>query len=172
MADANAEYMRSMQADDGSSIDDLLALYGSGFDRVRDAIDGLSLADLRARPIDGLWSTLEVVGHLADCEQMIADRMKRTLSISRPLLIGFDPTGFPAALKYNERPLDPFLDLIRLTRMEMLSVLELCSSEEWNRDAIHSESGLVTLRQIVLQAVRHIEHHVPFIEAKREALEA
>lgn len=37
---------------------------------------------------------------------------------------------------------------------------------------VHSTSGLVTLRQLVLQAVRHLRHHLPFIAEKRAALGA
>jgi hypothetical protein len=35
-----------------------------------------------------------------------------------------------------------------------------------------SEGGLVTLRQLVLHATRHLTHHVRFIEEKRHALAA
>ena len=38
------------------------------------------------------------------------------------------------------------------------------------RTAVHSGSGLLTLRQLVLQAVRHLRHHLPFIAEKRAAL--
>ena len=43
--------------------------------------------------------------------------------------------------------------------------------QAWSRTAVHSESGLLTLRQLVLQAVRHLRHHLPFIAEKRAALE-
>jgi hypothetical protein len=41
-----------------------------------------------------------------------------------------------------------------------------------SRTAVHSQSGLLTLRQLVLQAVRHLRHHLPFIAEKRAALGA
>jgi hypothetical protein len=37
---------------------------------------------------------------------------------------------------------------------------------------VHSGSGLLTLRQLVLQAVRHLRHHLPFLAEKRVALGA
>jgi hypothetical protein len=43
---------------------------------------------LLARPIPGRWSTQEVVCHVSDCEQFYADRLKRTLAMDRPLLLG------------------------------------------------------------------------------------
>ena len=35
---------------------------------------------------------------------------------------------------------------------------------------MHGETGLVTLRQLVLHAVRHQEHHLGFVAEKRRAL--
>jgi uncharacterized damage-inducible protein DinB len=45
----------------------------------------------------------------------------------------------------------------------------LIADEAWARTAIHSETGLVTLRQLVLHAVRHQDHHLRFIADKRAA---
>jgi hypothetical protein len=42
--------------------------------------------------------------------------------------------------------------------------------EAWQRTAVHSETGLVSLRQLVLQAVQHLRHHLPFIAEKRKRL--
>jgi len=42
--------------------------------------------------------------------------------------------------------------------------------EAWSRTTVHSQSGLVTLRQLVWQAVRHLRHHLPFLAEKRAAL--
>jgi hypothetical protein len=41
--------------------------------------------------------------------------------------------------------------------------------ESWSRTAVHSGSGLVSLRQFVLQIVRHLRHHLPFIAEKHAA---
>jgi hypothetical protein len=51
-------------------------------------------------------------------------------------------------------------------------ILRVQSPEAWTRTAVHSQSGLLTLGQLVLQAVRHLRHHLHFIAEKRAALEA
>ena len=58
----------------------LLENYLNGVKTVRDAVEGLSPQQLKARPVAGKWSALEVVCHLADFEPIYADRMKRILS--------------------------------------------------------------------------------------------
>ena len=52
----------------------------------------------------------------------------------------------------------------------MARILRLLDDGAWSRTAVHSETGLVTLRQLVLHAVRHLDHHLGFVAEKRRAL--
>ena len=40
----------------------------------------------------------------------------------------------------------------------------------WQRTAIHSETGLVTLRQLLLTAINHLRHHLRFVAEKRAVM--
>src|SRR5690242_652758 len=92
------------QWDDGSmTTHALISAYESGVGQLRDAVAGLAAEQLRARPVEGRWSTLEVVCHLADCEQFFADRMKRTVAMDRPLLIGAEGFRYAGPLHYHDR---------------------------------------------------------------------
>src|SRR5262249_21246514 len=122
------------------------------------------------RPVPGKWSTLEVVCHICDSEQFFADRIKRTLALNRPLLIAADPQPYPEAVRYHDRDLAEELALVTLTRSQMARVLKHVPHEAWRRTAVHTEGGLVTLRQLILHATRHLRHHIGFIEEKRQAL--
>lgn len=126
--------------------------------------------ELRRRPVQGQWSTLELVCHIADCEQFFADRMKRTLAMNRPLLVGADGFRYPEPVQYHQRDLDEELDLVEITRRQMARILRLVPAEAWGRTAIHTETGLVTLRQLLLHAVNHLSHHLRFVADKRAAL--
>jgi uncharacterized damage-inducible protein DinB len=150
----------------------LVADYEAGPDLLRAAVASMSRDQLLARPVQGRWSTLEAVCHICDCEQFFADRIKRALAMSRPLLLGADPEHYPEAVRYHDRDLDEELALVALTRRQVARVLKLVPAEAWQRTAVHNEGGLVTLRQLVLHATRHLKHHVRFIEDKRQALAA
>jgi GNAT superfamily N-acetyltransferase/uncharacterized damage-inducible protein DinB len=150
----------------------LIAEYEAGPGLLRRSVAGLSALELRLRPVPGKWSTLEVVCHVGDCEQFFADRMKRTLAMSRPLLLGADGWLYPEPVRYHDRDLDEELALVDLTRRQTARILKVVPEEAWARTAVHSETGLVTLRQLLLHAVRHLKHHVAHIEEKREALAA
>ncbi len=159
------------QRDDGSlTAADLICAYERGVADLRAAVSGMTDDELRNRPVPGRWSTLEVVCHVADCEQFFADRMKRTLAMDRPLLVGADGWRYPEPVHYHERDLAEELDLVALTRRQMTRILRLVPPEAWDRQAVHTETGLVTLRQLLLHAVNHLNHHLRFVAEKRAAL--
>jgi hypothetical protein len=54
----------------------------------------------------------------------------------------------------------------------MAADLERVAADAWDRAGVHTEIGLVTLRQVLLHAVRHLERHVLTIAEKRAALGA
>jgi uncharacterized damage-inducible protein DinB len=149
---------------------DLISAYENGVEELRAAVAGLSDDQLRSRPVVGKWSTLEVVCHIADCEQFFADRMKRTVAMERPLLLGADGFRYPEPLHYQDHDLEQELDLVAVTRRQMARTLRLVAPDAWQRTAVHSESGLVTLRQLLLHAINHLRHHLRFVAEKRAAM--
>jgi hypothetical protein len=96
--------------------------------------------------------------------------MKRTIAMSKPLLMGFDENAYATALAYHDRDLAEELDVIRINRAQMMRVLRGLPPEAFERQAVHNEAGLVTLRQFVQSMVNHIEHHCRFVDEKRKAL--
>src|SRR5271165_727504 len=101
------------QRDDRSvPVADLISAYEKGIEELRAAVAGMTTAQLRSRPVPGKWSTLEVVCHIADCEQFFADRMKRTAALDRPLLLGADGFRYPEPLHYQDHVLDEELNLV------------------------------------------------------------
>src|SRR3954451_11837604 len=101
------------QRDDGSSGPaELIRAYASGPEAVLASVRSMSIAHLRARPVAGRWSTLEVLCHLADSEQFFAERMKRTIALERPLLVGVDAPRYPEPLRYQDRDFEEEVAMI------------------------------------------------------------
>jgi hypothetical protein len=84
--------------------------------------------------------------------------------------MGVDERVYPERLNYQAFDLGEQLALFAALRRHVSRILRLQPPEAWQRTAVHSETGLVTLRQLVSQAVRHLRHHLPFIAEKRAAL--
>jgi hypothetical protein len=158
------------QSDESLSIGDLLSAYEHGWDDLRSAVAGMTPEQLRARPVPGKWSTLEVIAHLTGTEIYLTDRIERTLALERPLLVGVDERPYPERLNFQAFDLVEELALFTSLRRHASRVLRLQPSDAWERVAVHSERGIVTLRQQVLQAVRHVAHHLKFVAEKRAAL--
>lgn len=68
--------------------EELLAAYRKGPELLREAVAGMDGDALRARPIPGKMSTLEVLCHIVDSDQFMCDRVKRTIAIDKPLAFG------------------------------------------------------------------------------------
>lgn len=169
MSDGGA-WARTAQVDDERSAEELVAAYRAGCALIREAIAGMDAGALTARPVAGKMSSLEVLGHVADADQFLADRMKRTIATERPLLVGVDGIAYLDALRYHDRDPEVQLRLIEVTREQMAADLDRLEESSWTREAIHTETGLVTLRQLLLHTIRHLESHVAAVREKRDAL--
>ena len=168
-----SEYMAMMQGDDGTlGSPELIAAYVQGIDDLRSAVAGMTKEQALARPVPGRWSTVECVGHLADTEVFFTDRIVRTVAMDRPLLMSADEKQYIERLDYQSFDLGEQLALFTALRRHAARILRAQPPEAWLRTAVHSGSGLLTLRQLVLQAIRHLRHHLPFIAEKRTALGA
>jgi uncharacterized damage-inducible protein DinB len=149
---------------------ELIAAYRRGPAVLREAVAGLDAAALRARPIPGKMSSLEVLCHIVDSDQFMCDRLKRTIATPKPLLMGVESADYPAPLHYHERDVETDLRLLEAQREQMAADLERLAPEAWERTAVHSERGMQTLVEIMVHAVSHLEDHVLTIAAKREAM--
>ena len=165
-----SEVADAQRDDETLTVADLISAYEQGVEELRLAVAGMTVEQLRCRPVVGRWSTLEVVCHVADCEQFFADRMKRTVVMDRPLLLGADGFRYPEPLCYQEHDLEQEIDLVASTRRQMAHTLRLVAPDAWRRTAVHSETGLVTLRQLLLHAINHLRHHLRFVSEKRGAM--
>ncbi len=149
---------------------ELIAAYKRGPAVLREALAGMDAEALQTRPIAGKMSSMEVACHIADSDQFMCDRIKRTLATEKPLLMGVESVDYVGALHYHERDLELDLRLLEVQREQMAADLDRLPADAWNRTAIHSENGLQTLVDIVEHAVEHLEDHVARIYEKRAAL--
>jgi uncharacterized damage-inducible protein DinB len=144
--------------------------YLSGPQQLRKAVAGMTHEQVRARPVPGKWSTLEVVCHLADFEPIFADRMKRVIAEEKPALLGANQDKFAGRLGYHDRDLDEELTIIETTRRQIARILKTLQPADFARVGIHNEAGPRTLEQLLTTITNHIPHHLKFIEEKRRAL--
>jgi hypothetical protein len=153
-----------------ASLSQMIEDYLAGPATLRKAVTGMTREQLLARPIPGKWSTQEVVCHLVDFDPVLVERMKRIIALEKPTMLGADPDLFAATLAYHERDVEEELKLLEHTRSKMARILRTLPPEALTRTGIHNERGPLTLEQMLAVSIRHIPHHVKFIQEKRQAL--
>src|SRR3954466_6955733 len=124
-----------------SHLSSLIDNYLEGPKLLRQAVRGMSAEELRARPVPGKWSTLEVVCHLADFDPILADRMKRVIALESPTLFGADENLFAKALAYHHRDVEDELRVIEATRSQMAKILRQLPEAALTRVGVHNERG-------------------------------
>ena len=99
-----------------------------------------------------------------------SDRMKRVACMDKPLLVGYDETAF-SNLPGREK-LDAFAacDLFHRNRQMTATILRSLPASAWDRIGIHTESGAVSLSQLLDKYTHHLDHHLAFITKKRDLL--
>lgn len=151
--------------------------YASGGATLRQAIAGLSAADLQAVPPAekaaevGRWSIQQVVIHLADCELVIADRIRRVVAEDQPTLMAFDQDRWVERLAYADQSVDDAVAMVELIRRQTARMLNVQPDAVLHRQGVHNVTGPVSVLDLVTHAIQHLEHHVGFIQAKRRWLE-
>jgi hypothetical protein len=148
----------------------LIARYADGFAEVERALNGFPAESLSAHPIPGKWSAKEIVQHLADSESISAQRLRKLMVESKPVITGYDQELFAVRLKYNERDMAPALEAFRAARATTLQILSLMTAADWEREGWHTESGRYTPETWLTIYAAHAHGHADQIRRLREAL--
>jgi hypothetical protein len=148
----------------------LIEKYLAGPEVLRRSVAGMSNMQLDARPVPFKWSARQVVLHIADFDLVYADHMKRVIAESEPMLLDGNRDSFAAHLAYNQRDVDEEIRMIEAVRRHMGRILTSLDVNAFERKAIYSARGPVTLADLLQDAADHIPHHGQYIEEKRKAL--
>lgn len=151
--------------------EDLLHQYAQGPSLLAKSLSGVSGTQMNEHPVPGTWSIREVICHLADAEIVYADRMKRVLVESNPTLFEWSPDDSIRDDLCLGRDLQNEMDIIRGVRLQMHSILTGQNIEVWQRTAVHTAEGPMTLETLLERIIQHIPHHLTFVEAKKRAME-
>ncbi len=144
--------------------------YANGGQRLSQAIRGLTADDLAVPGEPGQWSIGSLVIHVADAELALADRMKRVIATDDPPLLAWDEAAFMAALHYGDQSVEDAVALVDLTRRQMGRVLRKLPPTTFDRAGVHSEAGRMTLADLIVRADKHLDHHLTFVNGKRERM--
>ena|ERR1700722_15937083 len=148
----------------------LINAFEHGHHKMRQAIAGLTLEQMKAFPVPETWSIHQIVIHVADSDVIGADRMQRIIAMDNPILQAYDETLFTKNLHYHEQSVEDALKIMELNGRQMAKVLRCLTEAAFSRAGNHTEAGPITLTQMLHRCVNHVEHHLKFIQQKRELI--
>lgn len=115
---------------------------------------------LRWKPAPERWSIAEVIGHLADLEEVYADCTRRIVTEENPTLEKYDATGTVVIGDYTRGSAAENLRSFARTRRATINLLRSIPSDAGGREATHSELGPITLHQMLSEWASHDLGHL------------
>ena len=138
---------------------DILAILETQYEATCALLMPLSREQLLACPTPEDWNILEVLGHITDCEQVLA---YRALCIGRgdaTPLAGFKQDDYVRAARFSERPLGELLEAYTAQRRATLATLRSFDAEAWLRRGTVSDHPC-SARACAYIAAGHEFHHI------------
>ena len=141
--------------------------YAAGGAELVTAYSGLNFAELNAKQPDGSWTLHQIAIHMLDSDLIGSDRMKRIACMDNPLLCGYDETAFSNLPGSDQLNAFAACDLFQKNRDMTATILRALPDSTFQRTGIHTESGKVSLAEMLEKYIHHLEHHLAFIAKKR-----
>ena len=117
-------------------------------------------SDLRRRPAPGEWSVVELLGHFADAEIVMAGRYRWAISQDQPPLLGYDQDQWVARLHHNDDQPDELLTVFTGLRAANLRLWGRTSADDRRRVAMHAERGPESYELMFRMIAGHDRFHL------------
>ncbi len=137
---------------------------------LRNAIAGLSPAQLATPEAPGKWSMCQVVQHLSDSDIVGAFRFRMVLAQDSPTLAGYDQDLWVERVHRNDTDIETALIELTALRQANVRLLERLTPEELDRVSLHAERGPESLGHMVRLYAGHDIVHLRQLARIRKAV--
>lgn len=135
--------------------------------RMREAVKGLSDAQLDTPYRPGGWTVKQVVHHVPDSHMNAVMRMKLALTENEPTIKTYEEAEW-AKLADAKAPIEPSLALLESLHARWVVLLRSLGDAEWARKFVHPVMGPMTLEQTLALYAWHGRHHVAHVTSLRD----
>ncbi|MGA9644150.1 MAG: bacillithiol transferase BstA [Terriglobales bacterium] len=137
--------------------------------RVREAVRGLTDAQLDTPYREGGWTVRQVVHHVPDSHMNSYIRFKLALTEDEPTIKPYMEDRW-AELPDSREPIENSLVLLDALHRRWTKLLRSLGEDEWKRTFRHPELGPMTLEKTLALYSWHGRHHVAHITSLRERM--
>lgn len=120
----------------------------------------LSTYELSKSYSAGKWNIKQILVHLADAESILLNRIKRVIAEPKQVIWAFDQDLWCRHLAYTEFPLAISKALYVANRQNVIFLAEKYYDTLGNKEFIHSETGLRTLKDEFDKVPLHNQGHL------------
>ena len=138
--------------------------------KLREAIRGLSKAQLAMREAPDKWSINHVLRHLADSEIVWGWRMRMALAHDRPPITGYDQDAWADRLAYGDADAEESVAEFGVLRAGNLRLLRRATPEDMKRVGVHAERGEESVAHMMKLYAGHDILHLNQIERIKKGL--
>lgn len=148
-----------------AALEDIAALPA----RMREAVGGLSEAQLDTPYRPGGWTVRQVVHHVPDSHMHAYIRLKLALTEDTPTIKPYDEKTW-AELADTRMPIDISLELLNAIHARWVALLRVMKPQDWSRTFNHPEypEGPRTLDWLLQVYSWHSRHHLAHITSLRQ----
>lgn len=116
----------------------------------------------------GKWNVKQLLHHIADAETVLYDRIRRTISNPNQVVWGFDQDKWAEELNYNQLNLELSKNIYMSVRAAIIELAKLHYISKGQFQAVHSGTGVRTLKQFFDKVAWHNSQHLDQIESALE----
>ncbi len=136
--------------------------------RLREAVAGLSEAQLATPYRPGGWTVRQVAHHLPDSHLNAYARFRLALTEEQPTIKPYDEASWAELVDARTGPVEVSLQLFTALHARWVALLESLQPEQWKRAYRHPEMGEVSLEKALALYAWHGRHHVAHVTRLRE----
>lgn len=137
-------------------------------EQMRDAVAGLTDAQLDTPYRPGGWTLRQVVHHVPDSHLNSYVRCKWALTEDAPVIKPYDEQGWAELADAREAPVGISLNMLTALHAKWAVLLRSLSPAQWARPFVHPVSGPVDLARTVGSYAWHGRHHLAHITSALE----
>lgn len=135
---------------------------------LRDAVAGLTPAQIETPYREGGWRVRQVVHHVPDSHMNAFLRTKFALTEDTPTIKPYDEAAWAKLADVDATPIAVSLDLVDSLHQRWMTLLTSLDENQFRRTFVHPEYGTVTIDWLVQLYAWHGRHHVAHITSLRE----
>jgi hypothetical protein len=139
-------------------------------DRLRRAVAGLTTAQIDTPYRPGGWTVRQVVHHVPESHLNSYIRFKLALTENEPTIKPYDEARWAELPDVRETPIETSLALLDALHQRWVILLRSLSAEEFQKQFVHPDIGVVSLDRNLALYAWHGAHHIAHITTLRDRM--